>query len=102
MFIIIVTEAMINLVSSSEIESSRPRSGLVAIAVGPRGRHLVVGKFKTSTEDEGKNKNKQTSKLPTRWAIVVFGMQRFIITFNVVRIAILMLRLTLVLLTLLK
>ena len=102
MFIIIVTEAMINLVSSSEIESSRPRSGLVAIAVSPRGRHLVVGKFKTSTEDEGKNKNKQTSKLPTRWAIVVFGMQRFIITFNVVRIAILMLRLTLVLLTLLK
>ena len=100
--LIIVTEAIINLVSSSEIESSRPRSGLVAIAVGPRGRHLVVGKFKTSTEGEGKTKNKQTSKLPTRWAMVVFGMQRFIITFNVVCVAILMLRLTLMLLTLLK
>ena len=62
--------------------------------------HLVVGKFKTSTE--GEEKNKQTSKLPTRWAMVVFGMQRFIITFNVVCIAILMLRLTLMLLTLLK
>ena len=95
--LIIVTEAIINLVSSSEIESSRPRSGLVAIAVGPRGRHLVVGKLKTSTRGAGK-KNKQTSKLPTRWVMAVFGTQRFIITFNVVCVAILMLRLSLMLL----
>ena len=100
MVIIIVIEVIINLVSSSEIESSRPRSGLVAIAVGPGGRHLVVGKFKTSTE--GEEKKYKNNKLPTRWAMVVFGTQRFIITFNVVCIAILMLRLSLMLLTLLK